>query len=152
MPALTSVVVDNGPGDQTDPHVSGDWAAYTSDSSISSIRYYRFSTGVVSQIPTGASVDDLLSDISGSQIAFTRIFPDRSAVMVFDAATGVPPIEIDPLAGSNRVGSAIGGNTVAYIDFGLEAHGELVVHDLLAGTSVRLTNDVAFDQNPSASG
>jgi len=70
-PTLTSVVVDNGAGDQSDPHVSGDWAAYTSDVSI---RYYRFSTGVVSQIPMGASVDDLLSDISGSKIAFSRIF------------------------------------------------------------------------------
>jgi hypothetical protein len=137
-------------GDQTDPHVSGDWAAYTSGISI---RYYQFSTGIDSQIPADASVlDDLLSDISGSKIAFTRITAEtKSAVMVFDAATGLAPIEIDPLAGSNRVGTAIGGNTVAYIDFGLQANGELVVHDLAAGTSVQLTNDIAFDQSPSVS-
>ena len=137
-------------GDQTDPHVSGDWAAYTSGISI---RYYQFSTGIDSQIPADASVlDDLLSDISGSKIAFTRITAEtKSAVMVFDAATGLAPIEIDPLAGSLRVGSAIGGNTVAYVDFGLQANGEIVVHDLVAGTSVRLTNDVAVDQNPSVS-
>jgi Tol biopolymer transport system component len=54
-------------------------------------------------------------------------------------------------SGSNRLGSAIGGNTVAYIDLGLQANGELVVHDLVAGTSVRLTNDVAVDQDPSVS-
>jgi hypothetical protein len=86
-----------------------------------------------------------------SKIAFTRITADRSAVMVFDAATGAAPIEIDQSVGSNRLGSAIGGNTVAYVDFGLQPSGELVVHDLAAGTSVRLTNDVAFDQNPSVS-
>jgi hypothetical protein len=71
--------------------------------------------------------------------------------MLFDAATGLAPVEIDPLAGSNRLGTAIGGNTVAYVDFGLQANGEMVVHDLVAGTSVRLTNDAAVDQNPSVS-
>lgn len=41
-PVLTEVAVNIGAGDQYDPHVSGDWAAYTSDDSM---RYYRFSTG-----------------------------------------------------------------------------------------------------------
>jgi hypothetical protein len=27
----TSVVVNDGPGDATDPHVSGDWVSYTDD-------------------------------------------------------------------------------------------------------------------------
>ena len=40
-PALTAVTINNSAGDQFDPHVSGDWAAYTSDTGI---RYYNFAT------------------------------------------------------------------------------------------------------------
>jgi hypothetical protein len=72
---------------------------------------------------------------------------------VFDAATPlIPPVEIDfAPAGTNRIGSAIGGNTVAYIDFGLHANGEVVIHDLPSATNVRITNDSLFAQNPSVS-
>ncbi|MEK7408136.1 MAG: PxKF domain-containing protein [Acidobacteriota bacterium] len=149
-PPLTPVAINVGPVDQYDPHVSGDWAAYTSDNSI---RYYRFSTAVDAQIPTGNSARDLLSDISGSKIVFSRVVASvKTAVMVFDTLTpSAAPVEIDPALGSNRIGSAIGGNTVAYIDFGLHGNGEVVVHDLTTSLSVRLTNDSVFDQNPSVS-
>lgn len=149
-PVLTQVTINNGPGDQTGPHVSGDWAAYTSDLAI---RYYRFSTAGDAQIPMGASARDLLSDISGSKVVFSRIvLGATTSVMVFDAATpAAAPIEIDPALGATRLGSAIGGNTVAYVDFGLEANGELVIHDLTTSTSMRITNDTNPDQNPSFS-
>ena len=147
-PALTPVVINAGPGDQYDPHVSGDWAAYTSDTSI---RYYRFSTAVDAEIPIGSSARDLLSDISGGRIVFSRVIASaKTAVMVFDTSS-LALIEINPLAGSNRVGSAIGGNTVAYIDYGLHLAGEVVVYDLTTSFSVRLTTDILFDQNPSVS-
>lgn len=148
-PTLTPVTINNGPGDQYDPHVSGDFAAYTSDLSI---RYYRFSTASDNGIPMGPSARDLLSDISGSKVVFSRVVTGvKTAVMVFDSSTAAPPLEIDAADGVTRIGSAIGGNTVAYIDFGLEGHGELVVHDLTTSTSVRITNDAAFDANPSVS-
>lgn len=149
-PTLTPVTINSSPGDQSNPHVSGDWATYTSDNAI---RYYNFSTGVDAQIPLGLSAQDLLSDISGSKIVFSRaITLVGTAVMVFDAATPwVAPLEIDPAPGTTRLGSAIGGDTVAYIDFGLEKNGELVIHDLVSNTSVRITNDTAYDQNPSVS-
>src|SRR5689334_1285946 len=70
-PALTSVTINSGSGDQFNPRVSGDWAAYTSDLGI---RYYNFSTGVDAAVPTGASAQDLLSAISGSKISFSRVF------------------------------------------------------------------------------
>jgi hypothetical protein len=63
----------------------------------------------------------------------------------------LPPVEIDPTPGSTRIGAAIGGNTVAYIDFGLQANGELVIHDLASSLSVRITNDLEIDGNPSVS-
>ena len=128
-PTLTPVTINNAPGDQYDPHISGNWVAYTSELSI---RYYSFATGTDAEVPLGSSARDLLSDISGSKIVFARIIPNfRTAVMVFDAATpAVAPIEIDAASDTIRVGSAIGGDTVAYIDYGLQESGELVVHDL----------------------
>ena len=149
-PTLTPVTINNGAGDQNDPHVSGDWAAYSSELSI---RYYNFITNTDAAIPMGASGRDLLSDISGSKIVFSRIVVDQgTSVMVFNAATpATPPIEIDAAPATTRVGSAIGGNTVAYIDFGLEAYGELVIHDLTTAASVRITNDTNPDQSPSVS-
>jgi hypothetical protein len=149
-PALTPVTINAGTGDQYDPHISGDWVAYTSDLSI---RYYNFATNTDAGIPMGASSRDLLSDVSGSKIVFSRVMSGlKTAVMVFDASTpAVPPIEIDAAAGTTRIGSAIGGNTVAYIDFGLHGNGELVIHDLVSAMSVRATSDVAFDANPSVS-
>ncbi len=148
-PVLTPVTINSGPGDQNDPHVSGDWAAYASDFSI---RYYQFSTNTDAQIPMGASARDLLSDIGGTKVVFSRVIPSvKTAVMVFDTATAAAPIEIDPALGTTRLGSAIGGNTVAYVDFGLEANGELVIHDLTTSTSTRITNDSNPDQSPSVS-
>ncbi len=149
-PTLTSVTVNSESGDQFDPHVSGDWMVYTSEVSL---RYYKFSTNIDAEIPRGQSNLDLLSDISGSKIVFARVFSgSRTAVMVFDAATPlVDPVEIDSAPGTTRLGSAIGGNTVAYIDFGLHPNGELVVHDLISMASERLTNDVNIDGNPQVS-
>jgi uncharacterized protein (TIGR03382 family) len=148
-PTLTPVTINAGAGDQYDPHVSGDFAAYTSDDSI---RYYRFSSAADAVIPMGASARDLLSDISGSKVVFSRVITGvKTAVMVFDINTAAAPIELDPALGTTRIGSAIGGNTVAYVDFGLHGNGELVIHDLVTSTSIRVTNDVAFDGNPSVS-
>lgn len=149
-PTLTPVTINNGAGDQNDPHISGDWVSYSSDLSI---RSYSFATNTDAAIPMGASARDLLSDISGSKIVFSRVIPGvKTAMMVFDAATpAVAPIEIDPASGTTRIGTAIGGNTVAYIDFGLHGNGELIIHDLTTATSVRITNDAIFDNSPSVS-
>jgi hypothetical protein len=138
-PTLSPVTINDSAGDQSDPHVSGDWAAYTDDITI---RYYNFASGVDAQIPLGPSVRDLLSDVSGSRIVFSRIILGaKAAIMVFDAASGAPPVEIDPAAGTMRLGSAIGGDTVAYVDYGFDARGELVLHDLASHTSVQVPGD-----------
>ncbi|MEQ1761785.1 MAG: PxKF domain-containing protein [Pyrinomonadaceae bacterium] len=150
LPTLTPLAVNTGPGDQYDPHISGNWAAYTSDLSI---RYYNFETNTDDAIPMGVSARDLLSDISGSKIVFSRVVTGiKTAVMVFDAATPLtPPVEINAADGVTRIGSAIGGNTIAYVDFTLEGHGEIFIHDLASSTSTRITNDVAYDANPQVS-
>ena len=149
-PVLVPIDINLNPGDQFDPHVSGDWVSYTSDLRI---RYYNFATGTDAEIPPGSGVDDLLAGVSGSKIVFSRVsLANGTAIMAFDAATPtVAPVEIDPTPNANRFGAAIGGNTVAYIDFDLQANGELVIHDLVSSSSVRLTNDTAGDGNPAVS-
>src|SRR4029450_8502748 len=90
-PTLTPVTINNSAGDQYDPHISGDWVSYTSDLSI---RYFNFATNVDAGIPMGSSRRDLLSDVSGSKIVFSRVSPAvKTTLMVFDAATGALPIE-----------------------------------------------------------
>src|SRR5690349_4558625 len=84
-PTLLPVTINSSTGDQFDPHVSGEWAAYTSDTGI---RYYNFATNTDAAVPLGASASDLLSDISGSKIAFARVIIGvKTSVMVFDAST-----------------------------------------------------------------
>lgn len=151
-PLLTPMLINGSAGDQNDPHVSGDWASYTDRTSLTSfIRYYRFSTFTDAAIPLLPPARDELADVSGSRIVFSHIIPGKTAVMVFDAATGATPIEIDPTPGSLRLGSAIGGDTVAYVDFVREGNGELVIHDLATSTSVRMTFDSVPDWGPSVS-
>jgi len=149
-PILIPVTINASVGDQFDPHVSGDWAAYTSGLGI---RYYNFATNIDAAIPLGASSNDLLADISASKIAFSRVITGvKTTVMVFDAATpAVAPVEVDAAANTTRLGAAIGGNSVAYIDFGLQGNGELVVSDLSTHVSTRITNDTVADGNPSVS-
>jgi hypothetical protein len=149
-PTLTQVAINTNVGDQTESHVSGDWAAYTDDPNI---RYYNFSTGTHGVIPLGlVATRDLLSEVSGSKIVFSRRISGTQVIMVFDAATGAPPVEIGtPIAVGTRLSASIGGNTVAFIDQGLDSHGELMIYDLLTGVTQRITSDTEYDQNTSVS-
>ena len=123
------VTINNSDGDQTDPHVSKDLMCYT-DIANATIRYYRFSTGVDAAVPSGPGVVDILCDVSGDRISFRRIEADRNALFVFDTLTSLLT-EIDPRSGSNRIETAIGGNTVAYIDLSTGG-GDLYAYDLAA--------------------
>jgi hypothetical protein len=143
---VTPVTINNSSGDQTDPHVDGDLVSYT-DSATSQMRYYRFSTSVDAAIPFGASIVDILSGVSGNLIAFSRIEADRNAIMLFDTVAGTTT-EIDPHAGSNRIGAAIGGNTVAFIDMST-GDGDVNSYDLATNTLQVVSSDPAPEQNPN---
>src|SRR5437867_3944457 len=82
----TLTVINNSSGDQADPHVSGDLACYTSNLFVATIHYYRFSTGIDAAI-LGSSLSDILCDVSGNRITFTRFGSDRTAIFIFDATT-----------------------------------------------------------------
>jgi len=112
----TTVTINNGDGDQTLPHVSGNLAAYT-DVADGHIHYYDFLSGIDGFVP-GVSLGDTLSDVSGSRVAFTRQTPTNDfEVAVFDVSAGTVSL-IDPHPGDLRLGAALGGNTLVYVDFG----------------------------------
>src|SRR3954464_2912081 len=83
----TVTAVNNGPGDQTDPHVSGDLSCYTDGSAPQRVRYYRFSTVVDAAVPSPPGTSDILCDVSGNRITFTRTDGAQDAIFVFDTGT-----------------------------------------------------------------
>lgn len=146
----TRVTINNQPGDQYDPHVDGDVAAYSASTGVDQIRYYRFSNGQDRAIPAPAGAIDLLSDIDDERIVFTRV-TNKNAIVLFDVATETLT-ELAPAPNSNRVGVGLGGQTAAFIDFGPNANaGEVVSFDITSNTLTRLTNDTVYDQNPAVS-
>src|ERR1043166_6258259 len=59
----TTITINNGLGDQYDPHVSGDLSAYTSTELWTTVRYYNFLTGADAPIPSPSGAVDLLPDV-----------------------------------------------------------------------------------------
>ncbi len=83
----TVVTINAGPGDQTDPHVSGDLAAYTSDvKGAVQIRYFIFNSSGggtdfgIANSNGGVQTIDQLSDVSGNTIVFTRFQSGSSSI------------------------------------------------------------------------
>ena len=134
--------------DAFDPHVSGDIVSYTAGAKI---RYYDFSTGDDKQVPSPPGAQDLLSDVSGGKIVFSRVQTNGSVeILVYDTLADTTTVADPSVAPQLRFGSAIGGNTVAVIDWVLRPEGELVVADL-AGGATRLTTDSLVDRLPNVS-
>ncbi|MEW5740420.1 MAG: hypothetical protein AB1938_15935 [Myxococcota bacterium] len=164
MISNTPIAIDTSPDDQYDPHVDGDLTAYShapmNGNGPSEIRYYRFGSSAPFSVMPGSLGVDILSDVNQGRIVFTRVFPTssvRSMVMLFDTNLASPtPVEINPSPTSNRIGVALGTNTVFYSDLSLAPineygyyTGEMVVYDLASATEHRLTNDLINDMNPA---
>jgi hypothetical protein len=152
-PVITRSVVADGPGDQTDPHISGAIVAYISEQDhMSVIRHHNLTSGRDELVPNNGEYD-FLPDVSGSRIVFSRITMEQSAIYSYDLmASGAAPVEVDPLLAANRRGPEIGGNTVAFPDFGLNASAlepEIVVNDLASGNHNSDHNRRASRQEPS---
>jgi hypothetical protein len=151
-PMGTLTTVNSSPGSQYDSHISGSIVSYTDQAANpDQIRYFDLSTSLDSAIPTGTDSEDFLSQVDGSRIVFTRQFATSSEIYLFDISTSA----LSNLPSSGLVSqSAIGGDTVAWVDFGFGptlADAEIFVHDLSSGTSTRLTNDAIADQIPAVS-
>ena len=144
----TTQAVKVGPGDQTNPHVDGNMASYTEVddfSGSSQIYYFDFATNVTQAVP-GNGVD-LLSDIAGSQIAFTEVDWDGDHILVYDTVSHSTTI----VPGWSRSHPSIGGNLIAFEDRSFSSASEISVYDLTTGTVSRLTNDSLLDQVPAVS-
>lgn len=149
-----SLVVNDGPGDQTDPHVSGSLVAYTQQLSLSSseIRYHDLESGLDQAIPTEGGYD-ALADINGGQIVFTRT-TRTTRVMRFDVHQGGSAEELASRPSANRRAAAVGGQTVAWQELGYTVDAvpaEIFAYrqDTLALT--RLTEDSSLDRSPAVS-
>lgn len=153
-----SYTVNNGPGSQTDPHVSGDLVAYSNDHSptgttpFSEIRFHALSTGIDQAIPN-AGAYDYLSGIYGQRIVFTRIEAAERSIHLYDIATG-KSTELAPKNGAFRDAASIGGSTIAWADYGLYTAAtppEIVVHDLQTKVTTALTANAIEDSQPAVS-
>jgi len=156
VPVATTVAVNNGLGNQTDPHISGNLVVYTSLADYSSeIRYFDRATGIDRAIPGAPGALDLLPDVSGTMIVFTRIEATKRSIQAFDAATQGPTIELAPAPGSLRGGASIGGRTVVWQELGFSTDttviSEVVAYDLDTATAVRITNDIQVDRDVAVS-
>jgi Tol biopolymer transport system component len=157
LPPITTHVVNNGPGNQTDPQISGSLVSYTNDATASGseIRYHDVVSGLDRAVPALAGEFDFLSDISGTTVVFTRIDVTENAIYAFDTSGTQQPFELAPENGpSFRLAPAIGGRTVAFQDFsftGLMTEPEIVVAAVDGGAPIRLTHDALLDRNLAVS-
>jgi hypothetical protein len=151
VPTLTGTfqVVNNGSGNQTNPHVNCDLASYTNIDDFtgqSTLHYWNFATGIDRVIP-GNDID-LLSDVSGGRIAFTEVHEDGDHVIVYDTVSQTSTL----IPGAGESNPAINGNLVAFEDRSFAGNQiEISTYDLSTGIVTRLTNDALFDRNPSVS-
>src|SRR3954468_22999985 len=111
-PTLTGTfsAVNNGPGNQTNPHVDCNTASYTNDDfqGSSTIHYWDFSTSTDHVIPGNGL--DRLSDVSGNRIAFTEFAAGGDTVALYNTST----LTRTDLPGTKSSNPALGGNLVAY--------------------------------------
>ncbi len=155
---VTPVPVNVSPGEQYDPHVDQDLIAYSELAGFDQILHvFRISSGVDQSVPRalpgGGVAADFLSGVQGERIVFNRYSPvtNTTGVMLFDVASGTLT-EVNPVPGSVRFGTAIGGGTVAYADMGVVDPqlqlGEIFVWDVATHATTRLTNDLRYDDSP----
>ena len=152
-PGATPFVVNAGPGNQADPHISGSLVSYSDDITGSSqIRYHDVVTGADSLVDSGGAFD-VLSDIDGTNIVYTHITQTTRSIRIFDAANpSAGSTELNPTAGSHRAFPAIGGPTVAWIDYGVgNPQGQILVYDRPTARITRLTSDSAAKESPQVS-
>jgi hypothetical protein len=152
--STTIVTISNSAGKQTDAHVDKDLTAYV-NLPDNKIHYYRFSAGVDTAIPLGTAVDDQLPDIGGNRICFTRQGSTGNFdIAVFDVLSSTTSL-VDPHPGDLRLGCALGGDTLVFVDFDTgEERGDIFFYDLSANPPAppqALSLDSAPEQNPNVS-
>jgi len=144
----TTQAIKVGPGNQTNPHIDCNLASYTEVdwfTGASRIYYFDFATNSTQVVP-GNGID-LLSEIAGSDIAFTEVHADGDHVAIFDTVSQVTTF----VPGAERSNPSLGGNLVAFKDRSFSNSSEISIFDQSTGTVTRLTNDALDDENPEVS-
>jgi len=147
--AGTFQVVNADNGNQTNPHVDCDIVSYTNDDlGQSTIHYQDLSTSIDTEIP-GNQVD-LLSDVSGSRVAFTQVTNDGDTIRIFDTISQTTTV----VPGFWNANPSIGGGLVAFeerdsIDNSQPSN--IATYDFSTGTVTQLTNDSLANRNPDVS-
>ena len=159
-PAGQFIVVGNGPGDQTDPHVSGNLVSYTNFiydgfNPVSSIHYFDLVTRTDAEVPNpnDGNVFDFLQDISGTTITFTRVTNSGASIYSFDTSTpGTPPAPVAPAANATRSQSTVGAQAIAWQEGNYPAN--IAAYNRITGTTTLLSNNSpgnSDNQSPAAS-
>ena len=145
----TLQVVNNGPGDQTEPDVDCNLISYRSNDFQGHSLIHVLPPTNVDYVLPGNGVDSQ-PDVNGNRVGFSELWPTGDGIAVFDTLyqmrTDIP--------GFKRSNPAIGGDLVAYEDRSFFAGpnlSELGIYDLGTGVDIRLTNDTLFDKNPAIS-
>jgi hypothetical protein len=146
----TGQVVSNELGNQSDPHVDCNLVSYTFDDfqGSSTIHYKDLETGADNIIP-GNQVD-LLSDISGSRVAYTEVTFFGDTVRIYDTNSLTTTV-VPGLWNSNP---SMGADLVAFEDRDSQANwynSNITTFDVSTGTSTQLTNDSLTNINPEVS-
>jgi hypothetical protein len=142
----STIAIDNTAGDQLDPHVSGNLAAYSdaADPAQALIRYYDFLNPALpnASIPAGLDDVDTLSNVDGRHISFARYNTATGvrACMVYDV---VSQATIQIGSGASVGATALGGDTVALVN---GSPAEIMVGSI-ANPSGPLTNLSASPDN-----
>ena len=153
-----SRLIAGGAGNQTDPHVSGSLLTFTAlQGTESLIRYVDLAGGTGGDIPN-AGHRDSLSDVSGDLVVFRRVHADNStrAIMLFDvSAPELGVRELAPEVGTRRAFPAIGGTTVAFMQFvgASSTQSEMCVADadVPEAAATCLTGDALSNRDPAVS-
>src|SRR2546421_7369560 len=89
------IVMNNGPGNQYDIHVSGRYAAYTDDATGASvIKYFDLQTQAAGSVPPDAAAEVSLPDVYAGTILFTRV--SVNGVRIYSYPIGGTPTEAVP--------------------------------------------------------
>jgi len=150
-PGMTVQTVNNGPGGQFSPAVSGSLVTYTDESNPGAqIRYHDFATGTDAAVPQSSGVD-VLSDVFGTTVVYTHAIAGCEWVYTYDTSSGNPPAPVDS-ACPQREQASIGGGTIAWEDYTANAtNGQIVVLDRSTGVETALTDTSVLSRYPDVS-
>ncbi len=138
--------INTSAGDQFDPHVDGDLAAYSNDATHQ-IHWFRFSDESHGYIPWNLFTSDVLSDVDNERIVFTRLTPQGPIVVLYEVDSA-SEYELAPAPNTSHFGIAIGGDTAAFVDFTADPiNGEVVILDLQNHSTLQVTFDSLYQQN-----